>query len=77
MVRGASRSSSASAAGVFGLGLLGLFAKGNNAKIKAGELMTGFTTEDTLFYVESAKPAAYPLPVEMTPAPPVPATASR
>ena len=32
---------------VMALGVLGLFAKGNNAKIKAGELMTGFTAEDT------------------------------
>lgn len=31
---------------VMALGVLGLFAKGNNAKIKAGELMTGFTAED-------------------------------
>ena len=31
---------------VMAIGLLGLFAKGNNAKIKAGELMTGFTAED-------------------------------
>ena len=42
--------------GVLGLGLLGLFAKGNNAKIKAGELMTGFTTEDTTF--DSVSPAS-------------------
>jgi len=34
--------------GVIGLGLFGLFAKGNNAKIKAGEMMTAFTTEDTI-----------------------------
>lgn len=33
--------------GVFALGPLGLFAKGNNAKIKAGELMTGFVEQDT------------------------------
>lgn len=33
--------------GVIGLGLLGLLAKGNNAKIKAGEKMTAFTIEDT------------------------------
>ena len=32
--------------GVLALGLLGLFAKGNNAKIKAGELMTAFTSDD-------------------------------
>ncbi|ASK88357.1 hypothetical protein SPHFLASMR4Y_01609 [Sphingorhabdus sp. SMR4y] len=31
--------------GVLALGPLGLFAKGNNAKIKAGELMTAFTSE--------------------------------
>ena len=31
--------------GVLGTGLLGLFAKGNNAKLKAGEHMTAFTTE--------------------------------
>ena len=33
--------------GVLALGPLGLFAKGNNAKIKAGELMTGFVEQDT------------------------------
>lgn len=32
--------------GVLSLGVLGLFAKGNNAKIKAGEQMTAFTAED-------------------------------
>lgn len=32
--------------GVLGLGLFGLLAKGNNAKIKAGEKMTAFTVED-------------------------------
>lgn len=35
------------ALGIFALGPLGLFAKGNNAKIKAGELMTGFVEQDT------------------------------
>lgn len=34
------------ALGVLALGPLGLFAKGNNAKIKAGELMTGFVEQD-------------------------------
>lgn len=33
--------------GVLALGPLGLLAKGNNAKIKAGELMTGFVEQDT------------------------------
>ncbi len=33
--------------GVLSLGLLGLFAKGNNAKIKAGEKITAFVSEDT------------------------------
>ena len=64
-------------AAVIGLGLLGLFAKGNNAKIKAGELMTGFTTEDTLFDVDVANPAATLPPVAMIPAPPAPATVAR
>jgi len=32
--------------GVLSLGLLGLFAKGNNAKIKAGEKITAFIAED-------------------------------
>ncbi len=64
-------------AAVLGLGLLGLFAKGNNAKIKAGELMTGFTTEDTQFDVDVANPAASPPPVEIIPSPLVPATAAR
>ena len=35
------------ALGVLALGPLGLFARGNNAKIKAGELMTGFVDQDT------------------------------
>lgn len=35
------------ALGIIALGPLGLFAKGNNAKIKAGELMTGFVEQDT------------------------------
>lgn len=34
------------ALGILALGPLGLFAKGNNAKIKAGELMTGFVELD-------------------------------
>lgn len=34
------------ALGILALGPLGLFAKGNNAKIKAGELMTGFVERD-------------------------------
>ena len=33
--------------GVLAMGPLGLFAKGNNAKIKAGEKMTAFVAEDT------------------------------
>ena len=33
--------------GVLGLGVFGLFAKGNNAKIKAGEKMIAFTSETT------------------------------
>lgn len=32
--------------GVLGLGIFGLFANGNDAKIKAGEKMTAFTVED-------------------------------
>jgi hypothetical protein len=35
------------ALGILALGPLGLLAKGNNAKIKAGELMTGFVEQDT------------------------------
>jgi len=35
------------ALGIIALGPLGLLAKGNNAKIKAGELMTGFVEQDT------------------------------
>jgi hypothetical protein len=35
------------ALGILALGPFGLFAKGNNAKIKAGELMTGFVEQDT------------------------------
>lgn len=34
------------ALGILALGPFGLFAKGNNAKIKAGELMTGFVEQD-------------------------------
>jgi hypothetical protein len=49
---------------VMALGVLGLFAKGNNAKIKAGELMTGFTAEDAQVPAPlspvSAAPAAMP-----------------
>jgi hypothetical protein len=33
--------------GVIGLGVFGLFARGNNAKLKAGEMFTAFTKEDT------------------------------
>ena len=46
---------------VIALGVFGLFAKGNNAKIKAGELMTGFTAED-------AQVPAPPSPVSVAPA---------
>lgn len=45
-------------AAVVGLGLLGLLARGNNAKLKAGELMTGFIGEDTGFDVPAAAAAA-------------------
>lgn len=34
--------------GVLAMGPLGLFAKGNNAKIKAGEKMTAFVSEDVM-----------------------------
>ncbi|QUL37738.1 hypothetical protein [Erythrobacter sp. JK5] len=34
--------------GVIGLGVLGLFAKGNNAKLKAGEKMTAFVADDVM-----------------------------
>lgn len=34
--------------GVLAMGPLGLFAKGNNAKIKAGEKMTAFVSEDVV-----------------------------
>jgi len=44
------------ALGVLALGPLGLFAKGNNAKIKAGELMTGFVEGDT--EIPRPKPSA-------------------
>ncbi len=45
------------ALGIIALGPLGLFAKGNNAKIKAGELMTGFVEQDTeIPRAESAAP---------------------
>lgn len=40
--------------GVIGLGIFGLFAKGNNAKIKAGQKMTAFTVEDVEFKPEIA-----------------------
>lgn len=39
--------------GVLGLGIFGLFAKGNNAKIKAGEKITAFVAEN----VELERPA--------------------
>ena len=44
------------ALGVIALGPLGLLARGNNAKIKAGELMTGFVEQDT--EIPRPKPAA-------------------
>ncbi len=34
--------------GVIGLGVFGLFAKGNNAKLKAGEKITAFIAEDVI-----------------------------
>lgn len=43
------------ALGILALGPLGLLAKGNNAKIKAGELMTGFVEQDTA--IPRPKPA--------------------
>lgn len=43
--------------GVVLLGPLGLFARGNNAKIKAGERTTAFTTEDVTLELGSAAPA--------------------
>jgi hypothetical protein len=57
---------------VMALGVFGLFAKGNNAKIKAGELMTGFTAEDTQLPAPptvTAVPAAVPV-VAVAPAQP-------
>lgn len=51
---------------VLALGVFGLFAKGNNAKIKAGELMTGFVAADT--------PVSLP-PVAASPPPPIPPVA--
>lgn len=45
--------------GVLALGPLGLFAKGNNAKIKAGERMTAFTVGD--FALSPAAPAPTPV----------------
>lgn len=38
--------------GVLAAGPLGLFAKGNNAKLKAGEMMTAFIAEDVSFGAE-------------------------
>jgi hypothetical protein len=35
--------------GVVAFGLLGLLMKGNNATIKAGEILNGYTVEDTFF----------------------------
>lgn len=43
---------------VWALGPLGLFARGNNAKIKAGELMTGFTAAEATIALPQPKPAA-------------------
>lgn len=39
--------------GVLGLGIFGLFAKGNNAKIKAGEKITAFIAEDVKLDMEA------------------------
>lgn len=35
-------------------GVVGLFHRGNNAKIKAGEILTGFVSEDVLLDLESS-----------------------
>lgn len=38
------------------VGVMGLFHRGNNAKIKAGEIMTGFIGEDVTFDTSSTPP---------------------
>lgn len=43
--------------GVLSLGVFGLFAKGNNAKLKAGEKMTAFISDDVIF--DDAADATY------------------
>lgn len=43
--------------GVLALGPFGLFAKGNNAKIKAGERMTAFTLADFPLTLQAPTPA--------------------
>lgn len=57
---GESRSAGAGGAtgtvlGVLFLGPLGLLARGNNAKIKAGEMLDGYTTLDVLFDPKSGR----------------------
>jgi hypothetical protein len=54
---------------VWALGPLGLFTKGNNAKIKAGELMVGFTTADAVIMRPGA-PATTPAASGSAPASP-------
>ncbi|MEL7198285.1 MAG: hypothetical protein AAGL10_08220 [Pseudomonadota bacterium] len=53
--------------GVLAAGPLGLFAKGNNAKLKAGEMMTAFIAEDVSFGGEL--PADEVLPDRVSTAP--------
>jgi len=54
-------------------GVAGLFHRGNNAKIKAGELVTGFVAHDIALDVSGPSPRlAVPAPLPVSVAPPAP-----
>jgi len=64
-------------------GVVGLFHRGNNAKIKAGEILTGFVSEDVVLDLSQPSPkripfapgpAFTPISTGSTPPAPVPAT---
>lgn len=51
--------------GVVGIGILGLLARGNNAKLKAGEIFNGYLDSDMLF--DPGSPKLVPVPEENEP----------
>lgn len=57
-IRGDNRSAGAGGTaetvmGVIGIGILGLLTRGNNAKLKAGEILIGYPADDQLFEMAS------------------------